>query len=474
MTTRKQEGKDLSKAGPQAHIADIVHHGEKLILPEKMSIADAIDLLYRRAEYLETSVQITEKFDVFPLDGAYALSQVIIERFGWQEGKPIRTMFGEQKPKILTVPSGPHSKVDVPWGKFQLPTVSGMLMTGMDEGPSGRAVFVLSAEVKRKDEGTVRGLFEALREYLKHNSLYRGKAIKIRFRDDDGDAIPMPEPEFMDLSEVNVKNLILNDDLSASVKANLFTPIERVEDCIQNGIKVKRGVLLGGSYGTGKTLAAMCAARVAEDSGITYIYTPRASELGDAIAFAKQYQSPACVVFCEDIDRSVTGDRTVAMDDILNILDGIDTKNENIITVLTTNHLENVNQAMLRPGRLDAIINVETPDAMTAERLVRYYGGLSIDAKEDLTEVGKALAGQIPAVIEEAVKRAKLFQLALLEPGAAVEDISAEALRQSAATMTKQIELLAEPEVHTTPTLDRAFHQAMRTAVHSDAEAGHA
>lgn len=465
-------GKDLSTAGPKAHVADIVHHGEKLILPELMSIADAIDLLYRRAEYLETGVSISEKFDVFPLDGAYALSQVIIERFGWQEGKPIRTMFGEQKPQIMSVPSGPDTKVDVPWGQFQLPTVDGMLKTAIAEGPAGRAVFQLNAEVKRKDEGTIRDLFAALREYLKHNSLYRGKAIKIRFRDDHGDTLPMPEPEFLNLSEVRVENLILNEDLAASVKANLFTPIRRVKDCLQNDIKVKRGVLLGGNYGTGKTLAAMCAARVAQDSGITYIYSPRASELGDAIAFARQYQSPACVVFCEDIDRTVTGDRTVAIDDILNILDGIDTKNENIITVLTTNHLENVNQAMLRPGRLDAIINVETPDAPTAERLVRYYGGLSINPQEDLTEVGQALAGQIPAVIEEAVKRAKLFQLSLLEEGAAVEDISAEALRQSAATMTKQIELLAEPEAHDVPTLDQAFHQTMRRAVST--EVGHA
>jgi transitional endoplasmic reticulum ATPase len=464
----KVQGKDLSKAGPKAHVADIIHHGEKLILPAMMTITDAIDLLYRRAEYLETTVNITEKFDVFPLDGAYGLSQVIIDRFGWQEGKPIRTMFGETKPKILQVPSGPHTKVDVPWGHFELPTVSGKLMTGVDEGPAGRAVFVLTAEVKRRDEGTVRGLFDALREYLNHNSLYRGKAIKIRFRDDDGDPIPMPEPEFLDLADVQVNNLILNDDLASSVKANLFTPIERVTDCLQNDIKVKRGVLLGGNYGTGKTLAAMCAARIAEDNNITYIYSPRASELGDAIAFARQYQSPACVVFCEDIDRSVTGDRTVAIDDILNILDGIDTKNENIITVLTTNHLENVNQAMLRPGRLDAILNIEAPDAPTAEKLVRYYGGISISKKEDLTEVGKALAGQIPAVIEEAVKRAKLFQLALLPEGAAVEDISAEALRQSASTMTKQIELLAEPEARVTPTLDAAFQGAVRNAVNDD------
>lgn len=450
-------GKDLSEAGPKTHVADIVHHGDKLTIPEGMTIKNAIDLLYRRAEYLETSVDIMEKFDVFPLDGAYALSQVIIAKYGWQEGKPIVSMFGEQKPQVLRIPSGVNTKVDVPWGQFQLPNVQGMLHTGLDKGPSGRAVFVLSAEVKRKDEETVRALFDDLRAYLKQHSLYRGKAIKIRFRDEKGKPIPLPEPEFMDLTEVRPGNLILNRDLMAAINANLFTPITRVVDCLANDIKVKRGVLLGGPYGTGKTLAATVAARLAQDSGITYIYSPRASELGDAIAFAKQYQSPACVVFCEDIDRTVTGDRTVEMDDILNILDGIDTKNENIITVLTTNHLENVNQAMLRPGRLDAIMNIVPPDAETAERLVRYYGGEAIHVDEDLSEVGVALEGQIPAVIEEAVKRAKLFQLALLDRGAAVTDISAEALKQSASTMTKQIELLAEPKVHQLPTLDSAM-----------------
>jgi len=458
---------DLEQA-KKTHVAEIVRHGEKLVIPEELTLEGAIDLLHRRAEYEETEVDISEKFDVFPLDGAYGLSQVIQNRYGWQEGKPIRSMFGERKPQILQVPSGVNTKVDVPWGHFQLPNVDGMLMTNMAKSSTGRAIFVLSAQVKRKDEGTVRSLFKEVRDYVKENSLYRGKAIKIRFRDEDGDPIPLPEPEFLDLSGVNRDNLILNDNLAISIRANLFTPIERALDCLQNGIKIKRGVLLGGDYGTGKTLGAMVAARIAEDNGITYIYTPRASELGDAIAFAKQYQSPACVVFCEDIDRTVTGERTVAIDDILNILDGIDTKQENIITVLTTNHLENVNRAMLRPGRLDAIIDVERPNAKSAEKLVRYYGGNSIDAKEDLTKVGKVLAGQIPAVIEEAVKRAKLFELALIPVGAAIENISAEALHQSASTMTKQIELLTEPKAAVLPTLDEAMQSSVRRAMDND------
>ena len=464
-------GTTLDKAGPKTHVAEVVHHGDQMILPEGMKIDDAINLLYRRGEYLETMVDISEKFDVFPFDGAYALSEVIRKRYGWQQGKPIKSFFGERAPQVFKIPCSPTEKVDVPWGQFELPNVEGTLITGLDRSQAGRAVFVLSAEVKRKDEKTVRALYDDLRDYLKKNSLYRGKAIKIRFRDDDGDVVGMPEPEFMDLSGVVPENLILNEDLEASVNANLFTPITRVRDCLDNHIKVKRGVLLGGKYGTGKTLAAMVAAKLAQDNGVTYIYSPRASELGDAIAFAKQYQSPACVVFCEDIDRQVTGERTVQMDDILNILDGVDTKHDNVITVLTTNHLDNVNQAMLRPGRLDAIINVEPPDAATAERLVRFYGGKAISEDENLTEVGEALQGQIPAVIEEAVKRAKLFQLALLPDGEEVHDISAKALQQSASTMTKQIELLAEPEEVATPTLDKAMKEVLVNSLNDRADA---
>ncbi len=464
-------GKSLETAVPETQVAEIVHHGEKLTIPEGMTVKQAIDLLRRREKYLNTYVDISEKFDVFPFDGAYALSQVIIQRYGWAEGVPIQSMFGETKPQVFKIPSSPTEKVDVPWGQFSLPNIVGTLSTGIDRGSAGRAIFVLNAEVKREAEPTIRALFDDLREYLRHNSLYRGKAIKIRFRQDDGEPVPMPEPEFMDLTDVRPEGLILNKDLTASLNANLFTPITRVEDCLQNGIKVKRGILLGGNYGTGKTLAATVAARLAQDSGITYIYTPRADELGDAIAFAKQYQSPACVVFCEDIDRQVSGARTVEMDDILNILDGIDTKSENIITVLTTNHLDNVNQAMLRPGRLDAIINVEPPDAETAERLVRHYGGDAIDDDENLTEVGEALKGQIPAVIEESVKRAKLFQLALLPSGHAVHGISAQALRQASVTMTTQIDLLAEVVEPETPTLDKAFVNLVNENVHQISKA---
>ena len=432
------------KKKPQIAVSDIVYTGEKLIIPASMNAKQAIELLQRRMKYDQEVVQETRTFDAFPWDGAVALDAVLTKLFGWTPAEAQQGFFGPIPPKTISVEVGFGQVRQVPWGEFSLPTTDGgKLMSGVNK-KNGRLVFQLSALVKRQDQDVIYKLFDAVEEHLFHHSIYRGKAIKIRFRDDDGDLKAMPEPSFLDTSKIDVNGLIYSKTVMDAVRTNLFTPIQRVADCIANGVPIKRGVLLGGTYGTGKTLAATVASRLAEDHGITYVYCPRANELADAIEFAKQYQSPACVVFCEDIDRAVNGERTVQMDDVLNIIDGIDSKKANIITVLTTNDLEGINPAMLRPGRLDAVIEVTPPDATAIEQLLRFYGGASIEADEDLSVAGQVLADQqaIPAIVAEVVHRAKLNQITLQQPGTAVRRITGEALTQAAETMAMQLNLL--------------------------------
>jgi transitional endoplasmic reticulum ATPase len=330
--------------------------------------------------------------------------------------------------------------------------------------PNGRFKFVLNATVKRRDEKVIRELFDDVERYLRTDSIYRGSAVKVRFLHDNGKMLEMPDVKFLNAKSVDPQSVIFSRELEEQINVNLFIPITRVEDCIRNRVAVKRGILLGGTYGTGKTMAASVASRLAVDNGVTYVYTPRANELKLAIEFAKQYQSPACVVFCEDVDRVTDGKRGVELDDLLNIIDGIDTKQSNIITVLTTNMLDNVNPAMLRPGRLDAVIELQAPDAEAVERLVRHFGGNVIAANEDLTEVGAVLAGQIPAMVSEVVKRAKLYQIGLQDPGTEVRMIESDALLYAAKTMRSQLTLLerrtAEQQIKP-PTLDDKFREVM-------------
>lgn len=433
-------GKTLDKT-QTVSVAKIERHGTALILPEKMEIPDAIDLLERRMKYEQEEVVVQETFLAFPQDGAYAMDRVLTEMFGWTPAEGIPSFFGKQPPQMLSVDVGPNEVVQVPWGRFSIPGVNGWVQSSVAQ-KDGRVCFHLSGKVKRASEATVLAFFARIREYLKGNSIYRGKAIKLRFRNDDGDVLEMPEPKFLRTDEVKPENLIYSKSIERQVKVNLLTPIERVKDCIANGIPVKRGILLGGPYGCGKTLAAFVASKYAVDHGLTFIYITRADEMADAINFARLYGDPAAVLFCEDIDRVIKGERSVKVDDILNIIDGIDSKNLNLISVLTTNHLENIQPAMLRPGRLDAIIEITPPDAEAAERLIRFYAKDAIAPDEDLTEAGRQLAGVIPATIAEVVKRAKLARLSELPTGSKVTQLSGTSLATAAETMSKQNELL--------------------------------
>lgn len=433
--------KNLTEAQKEVHVAEIVYHGDQLLIPHGMSADQAIDLLVRQRDYLEEEVEISRTYNAFPWDGANALAIGLQTKFGWAAAEGTPGFFGKRPPKMITIEVGFGETKRIPWGRFSLPGVQGYIQTGVSQ-QDGRICFAISGVVKRKDEATIEALLAEVGEYLKVHSIYAGKAIKINFRDEDGDLLEMPEPKFLDTSHISRDMLVYSAEVEEAIETNLFTPITRINDCIANGIPVKRGVLLGGPYGTGKTMAATVASKLATDAGITYLYVPHCGELADAIEFAKQYDRTACVIFCEDIDRAVTGERSVEMDDILNILDGIDTKNSKIITVLTTNHLENINPAMLRPGRLDAIIDVQAPDAEAVQRLIRLYGAGTVAEDADLSAVGDLLSGTIPAVIAEVVKRAKLVQLGLQEPGTKVTGITGEALLAAGKSMQAQVDLL--------------------------------
>lgn len=450
--------KNLEQSTKKHHVAEVVHHGDQLLIPDGMDVDDAIRMLLEHKEYQEQKVNVNRQYKRFPWDGAFALFNVLKEKYGWAQMKPTKSFFGENPPQLIDVEIAPGQFASVPWGQFSLPNISGMIRCG-----SNGSDFHLQATVLRKDEEEVRKLFSEVDQQLKDHSIYMGKPVRLRWSDDD-DA--MPNIEFVNVEDADIDKLVYSSDIEQAIQTNLFTPIQRIDDCIANGISVKRGVLLAGPYGTGKTLAAKAAARAALDAGVTFIYVDRAQDYAKAIEFAKTYSKPAAAIFCEDIDRVTSGERNEDVDAILNIMDGVDSKNFNIMTVLTTNRLDKITPAMQRPGRLDAIINVTAPDAEAAARLVKNYAGGLYDDGADYTAVGEKLAGYIPAIIAEVVKRAKLSQLALLEPGEPIEVISPEAVLDATVTIEAQAERLSTmSEEERTPNIDRSFDELVVRSV---------
>lgn len=430
-----------SKKAKKVHVVDVVRVGEKLILPAAMKIIDAIEVLQRRLKYEEEQVVITEQIDGFVWDGAYAFARAMEKRYGWVSAEPTG-FFQDNPPKLISVEISATETVNVPWGKFTVPGVDGFVQTSYTQNRDGMIVFQIQAQVKRMFEGEVKELAKATRDLLKETSIYKGKAIKLRFRDEDGEKTPLPIPKFLDVSTVDENLLVFPEHTRKAVNTNLFKPLTHRAQCARYGIPFKRGVLLAGPYGTGKTFAAYVAARKATENGISYIYCENVADFQDVIQFAAQY-APA-VVFCEDIDRVVSGERDVTIDQILNTIDGIESKTTQVMVVLTTNAVERIHQAMIRPGRLDAVIEVERPDGIAVEKLIRQYGKGLIPAEENLAGVGELLQGQIPAVIREVVERSKLS--AIPDNAEDVLVLHADNLEEAARTMTGQLALLNREE----------------------------
>lgn len=420
------------------------HQGKEIILPEyptPMTIEEAIDSLYRIRKEEEQEVTPNAEFrDALPLEGAYALQQVLARRYGWTTTVPTPSFFGPKPPSMVSLQISPTESVQVIWGSFKLPGVPGRLQTvGDQDSPTSPPYFRLAGKTQRKYEKEINEIVEETRKQLMTDSVYKGKALSLNW-DNDNQCIKWDNISFIDLSKANKDALIFSDDVRSSIETNLWTPITHTQACRDSGIPIKRGVLLEGAYGTGKTMCAHVTAAKAHAAGWTFILLPRVQALTAAIRFASSYQP--CVIFAEDIDRVIFGEeRTVSIDEILNTVDGMVAKQSEMMVVLTTNHVEQLHKAMLRPGRIDAVISIKAPDAPAIESLIRSYGQGAIAPEADLTQAGKLLEGQIPAFVREVVERAKLRAVFMAEDGQDIT-ISTDAITAAAKDLRNHIELV--------------------------------
>ena len=380
----------------------VVMAGAKIVLPEGAHIPDVITTLQRQHRRNEETVTQTERFLVSPYDGAKALVAAIEATLGPATTKICNCGNPECGQRQLTVEIGLNESIKLPWGTFNLPGMEDAHAEMDTYEADGRVMFCVHIRAKRKYEDRVKQLVACAREEAKKNSILKGKIFSMRFLDDDGDQIRMPEPKFFDLG---TEDPIFNDDLTQSIDRNILVTLRDAQVLMENGESVKLGVLAAGEYGVGKTLLANFVAREAAKYGWTVIYVKDPNELEEALTYARLYE-PA-VLLVEDGDRIAGEERTDEVNELINEVDGVDGKTAQVMVIYTTNHPEKINPAMRRPGRIDVVLNIKAPDADTAQKMLRAFAGELLDPAADLSAAGEVLAGKIPACIRQAVSRAK-------------------------------------------------------------------
>ncbi|XP_017839810.1 ATP-dependent zinc metalloprotease YME1L isoform X2 [Drosophila busckii] len=187
------------------------------------------------------------------------------------------------------------------------------------------------------------------------------------------------------------------------------------------GGKLPKGVLLVGPPGTGKTLLARA---VAGEANVPFFHAAGpefdevlvgqgARRVRDLFKAAKA-RAP-CVIFIDEID-SVGAKRTNSVlhpyanqtiNQLLSEMDGFH-QNAGVIVLGATNRRDDLDQALLRPGRFDVEVVVSTPDFTGRKEILSLYLEKILHDDVDLDMLARGTSGFTGADLENMINQAAL------------------------------------------------------------------
>jgi hypothetical protein len=245
---------------------------------------------------------------------------------------------------------------------------------------------------RKKDMDVATDFMKEARDFMKEKNIFKGEKLLFAY----GGHLT-----FLEYPKLNWGDVVLSPNIKKEFDLNLITPLVNEEQCKTSGVPWRRGLMLGGLAGTGKT--QVCRILCNELKGVTVIWaTPKAVQGEDDIAVlfeAARYFAPTLLVI-EDIDFIGTS-RDFAQDpslgELLTQLDGND-PNYGIFVIATTNRPEMLDSALAnRPSRFDVLIEFKLPDEQSRRGLVTLFSknmcNLSPQELDTLVGTTKELTG---------------------------------------------------------------------------------
>ncbi len=189
------------------------------------------------------------------------------------------------------------------------------------------------------------------------------------------------------------------------------------------GARVPKGILLYGPPGTGKTLLAKA---VANESGASF-YSQSASAFIEMFAglgaarirklFEVARKNAPSIVFIDELDAvgaARTGhghsrEQDQTLNQLLVELDGFGTDDQ-VVVMGASNRLQDLDPALLRPGRFDRQVLVGPPDLAGREEILRVHTrGKPLGADVDIATVARTTAGLTGADLANVANEAAIF-----------------------------------------------------------------
>jgi hypothetical protein len=310
-------------------------------------------------------------------------------------------------PATDLLPAGPDGATLACWQCALCLVVDGQRRLAVLLQASGPEVCVDAACA---DRGRARQVIDEIRRLSIERNVFRGHVVSF-----GGEVFGPRHQEllsFLQRPEVGREQVILPPDLLERIERQVVGVARHVSWLRASGQHLKRGVLLHGPPGTGKTHTVRYL--LGQMPGVTVVVLTGTAlnHIGAACSVARTLQPSMVVV--EDVDliaeqRDSRSGQHPLLFQLLNEMDGLG-EDADVAFLLTTNRADLLEPALAqRPGRVDHAAEIPLPDADARRRLMRLY---QRDLVLDVASAAAVIArteGVTASFLKELLRRAAMY-----------------------------------------------------------------
>ena len=261
------------------------------------------------------------------------------------------------------------------------------------------------------------------KEYIPYKKLLGLEVTMDHFREALKEVEPSALREvFTEIPNVKWENVGGLEEIKQTLKETIEWPLKYPELFEKAKTKPPKGILLSGLPGAGKTLLAKA---VASQCGVNFISVKGPQLLSKWVGeaeravrevFKKARQASPCILVFDEIeslvpkrsagDSSGVSQRVVSQ--FLSEMDGLE-ELKGVVVIGTTNRLDLIDEALLRAGRFDFLLELPKPDEKTRLEIFKIHTRDKPLAQDvNLKDLAKLTEGLVGSDIEAICKKASM------------------------------------------------------------------
>ena len=269
----------------------------------------------------------------------------------------------------------------------------------------------LNLQVVGPDLETAERVMAEIWQLAREHSVFRGQMISFgpEVLGPGGNTTPL---NFLPRPHVSRDQVVLPEALLEEIERQVVGVARHSGRLLASGQHLKRGILLHGAPGTGKTHTVSYLLGRLPDVTVIVISGRALSRIREACSVARTL-SPTVIVV-EDVDL-IAEERTARPGEhpllfqLLNEMEGLNSASD-VTFLLTTNRADLLEPALAaRPGRVDLAAELPLPDADARRALIRLYQGNLVLDGVDLDAVIERTEGVTAPFLKELLRKAALL-----------------------------------------------------------------